>query len=277
MNLLHRAVGFVRRMIGGFLAGMMMASVAPADTSIWEDQRLLAQNDSPASAPADVDFDAFGDEFNVASEDDSGNAQAICVADPLEPWNRAMFVFNDKSYFWVLKPVARGYKAVVPTVCREGVRNFFNNLLTPVRLANCILQGKGMAALGECGRFICNSTLGVLGFGNPARKYPDLNPDEEDLGQTLGRYGIGHGIYIVWPLLGPSSLRDTVGLGGDYFLTPTSYVEPTLARVGVNVGDKINQTSLRLGDYEAFKAAAFEPYAAARDAYLQYRKIKVEK
>ena len=188
-----------------------------------------------------------------------------------------MFVFNDKCYFWVLKPVAKGYKAIMPEFFRRGIKNFFYNLGMPVRLVNCVLQGKGKGAAGEGGRFLYNTTVGVLGFGNPAAKYPFLNPDAEDFGQTLGKYGIGHGIYIVWPFLGPSSIRDTVGLGGDYFLTPATYVEPVPAAVGIRAGERINQVSFQLGDYETFKAAALEPYTSARDAYLQYRKGKVEK
>jgi phospholipid-binding lipoprotein MlaA len=217
------------------------------------------------------------DDFDLLDENQDLKPAVIQVADPLAPWNRAMFKFNDKMYFWVLKPVAKGYNVVVPTFFRKCIRNFFKNLGTPVRFANCVLQAKGRAALMELNKFVYNSTIGVLGFGNPAAKFPVLNPDEEDLGQTLGRYGIGQGIYLVWPLLGPSTLRDSLGLVGDYFLEPTSYIRPFEASLGVDTVEKVNGTSLKLGQYEAFKASAIEPYSAARDAYLQYRKGKVEK
>jgi phospholipid-binding lipoprotein MlaA len=122
-----------------------------------------------------------------------------------------------------------------------------------------------------------NSTVGVLGFGNPAAQHPDLNPDSEDLGQTFGRYGIGNGFYIVWPVLGPSTLRDSVGKVGDWFLDPVNYVEPSLDRYLIKAGDKINATSLRIGEYEALKEAAIDPYTAFRDFYIQYRQEKVVK
>lgn len=234
-----------------------------------EAQVLVASN-SDTQTRDDADFDMMADEAITVPE-------TAHVADPLEPWNRAMFVFNDKCYFWVLKPVAQGYSLVMPKFFRECIRNFFTNIEMPVRLVNCVLQAKGKAAAGELGRFLCNTTVGVLGFGNPARKYPALSPDEEDFGQTLGRYGIGQGIYIVWPLLGPSTLRDTLGYGGDHFLKPTTYIEPWSTALAVNGGDRINRVSLVIGDYETFKAGAFEPYAAARDAYIQYRKGKVAK
>ncbi|MDX9788680.1 MAG: VacJ family lipoprotein [Desulfobacterales bacterium] len=259
-------------------SGLTIAAECLAEGKPVETAFLLSQTDRqvPVDSNAEIEADD-DDEEDFPDEENGGLPVSVRVADPLEPWNRAMFVFNDKAYFWVLKPVAQGYKAVMPTFFRECIGNFFNNLKTPVRLANCILQAKAEASVCELGRFLCNTTVGVLGFGNPARKYPKLNPDEEDFGQTLGRYGIGHGIYLVWPLLGPSSLRDTVGFGGDRFLKPLTYLEPWEVALAANVVDKINRTSLVIGDYEAFKDSAFEPYSAARDAYLQYRKGKVEK
>ncbi len=212
----------------------------------------------------------FMDDFEEEYQEEAGR-----VADPIAPWNRAMFHFNDKFYFWILKPFAKGYKAVVPRLARVGVRNFFNNITTPVRLANCLLQGKGEAAGAEISRFLVNSTVGVLGFGNPAKKDPWLNLREEDLGQTLATYRIGNGFYIVWPLLGPSTLRDSVGMIGDGFLNPVNYVEPAEAAVGITAYETMNETSFRIGDYESFKKAAIEPYEALRDAYIQNRKKKV--
>jgi phospholipid-binding lipoprotein MlaA len=212
-------------------------------------------------------LDEFDDEFEE---------EKVEVSDPLEPWNRAMFHFNDKLYFWILKPIARGYKAVIPKPARVCVKNFFHNLTTPIRLVNSLLQGKVGAAGAEFGRFVFNSTVGILGFGNPARHYPILNPVDEDLGQTLGNYGLGNGPYIVWPILGPSTLRDSIGLAGDWFLNPVSYVEPTEASLGIKGYEIVNETSLRIGEYESIKKASLEPYVAIRDGYIQYRTKKVE-
>ncbi|MBW1822847.1 MAG: VacJ family lipoprotein [Deltaproteobacteria bacterium] len=203
--------------------------------------------------------------------------------DEFESWNRAMFHFNDKLYFWFLKPVAKGYRAVIPGVVRTGVRNFFSNIFTPIRLTSCILQGKAKAGGTELIRFVVNSTIGIAGVADPAKKYLKLDISDEDLGQTLGAYGIGNGFYLVWPLLGPSTLRDSVGMVGDRFLNPITYVKPVEASVAIWSYDKINETSLKInetslhiGDYESIKEAAVEPYEAFRDAYIQYRNNKVK-
>ena len=216
-------------------------------------------------------------EDNLDDWDKEASEDFYTVADPFEGFNRAMFFFNDKLYFWVLKPVARGYRAVFPQMVRTGVKNFFHNLAAPIRLVNSILQGKGQAAEGELARFLYNSTVGVLGFGDPAKNHPGLNPDAEDLGQTLATYGIGDGFYIVWPVLGPSTLRDAVGLAGDSFLNPISYVEPTEASLALKGYNTVNTLSFRIGDYEALKKAALDPYEASRNAYIQLRQSRIKR
>lgn len=198
------------------------------------------------------------------------------IADPLEPWNRLMFEVNDKLYFYLLKPVARGYKAVVPEPARLGVRNFFTNLEAPLRFTACLLQGKGHQAGLELSAFVINSTFGLLGLFTPADRESTLaNLPEEDLGQSFAVWGVGHGPYLVWPLLGPSSLRDSVGLAGGYFLDPFTYVDPWEAGLIAAGVDTVNATSLRLGEYEAFKKDAVTPYEAMRDIYVQYRERQV--
>ncbi len=198
------------------------------------------------------------------------------IADPLRPWNRLMFEINDKLYFYLLKPVAEFYKAVVPEPPRIGIRNFFNNLGAPVRFVACLLQGKSERAGAELGAFMVNTTVGILGFGNPAAKDPRLKVPEEDLGQSFGAWGIGHGVYLVWPLLGPSSLRDTVGRVGEHFLSPFAYVEEAEVGLGASAFKTVNSTSLHLGEYEALKKDAISFYDATRDAYVQYRLRKLE-
>jgi phospholipid-binding lipoprotein MlaA len=239
---------------------------------------------SPGSAD-ELPFDPFDD----GSEDpfEQADDEVQTVADPIAGFNRAMFTFNDKLYFWVLKPAAIGFRTVVPTPVRVGLKNFFYNLLMPVRLVNCLLQGKPKAAGGELGRFAINSTVGILGFFDPAGEYPELNPPSEDLGQTLGYYSVGNGIYIVWPFFGPSTLRDTVGLVGDWAMNPVSFMQlvnldagaltsstTNLAVYGVRT---VNDTSFRIGDYETLKNAALDPYEAIRNAYIQNRSSKIAK
>jgi phospholipid-binding lipoprotein MlaA len=235
-----------------------------------------AQSDTSVQTDSTEDDELFEDLLEDemdANGGDAGDTQA--VSDPLIGWNKAMYHFNDKLYFGLLKPLASGYKKVLPSPVRVGVKNFFHNIKAPIRFVSCILQGKPQAAGGEVGRFIVNSTAGVLGLGNPARKIPELNPNEEDLGQTFGHWGIDNGFYIVWPFLGPSTFRDSVGMAGDYFLDPVSYVNPFLARLGITSFDYVNQASFRIGDYEALTAAALDPYSALRNAYIQYRLQKV--
>ncbi|GAB6144175.1 MlaA family lipoprotein [Desulfocicer niacini] len=197
------------------------------------------------------------------------------VPDPLYWFNYGMYQFNDKLYFWGLKPLAKGYRAVTPLVFRQGINNFFNNILFPVRLVNNVLQGKFTSAGQEISIFMIN-TMGSLGFSRIAQDQHGFKDSKEDLGQTLGTYGLGQGFYLVLPLLGPSSLRDLTGRVGDYFLSPTWYLEPTEASLGVTALDTVNDTSLRIGDYEALKDAAFDPYIALKDAYLQLRQNRVE-
>jgi len=202
--------------------------------------------------------------------------EAVQIADPLYPWNKAMYHFNDKLYFWVMKPVATGYSSVFPEDIRNAVSNFFYNLTTPIRFVSDVLQLKMKNAGNELVRLVYNSTAGVLGLVDAAKIDFDISRHPEDLGQTFGTYGIGHGFYIIWPFIGPSSLRDTVGLIGDGFLTPVYYVSPWEAALGIAAYDKMNDTSLHIGDYEDLKESAIDPYVAIRDAYAQHRKKEVE-
>ncbi len=199
------------------------------------------------------------------------------IADPLEPVNRVMFHFNDKLYFWLLKPVARGYAAIVPEDVRISVRNFFNNVSTPVRLVNNLLQLKIKGAGTELLRLGVNSTMGMLGLYDVAKNEMDISINDEDFGQTLGVWGLGPGFFINWPFIGPSSLRDTAGSAGDYFLEPLNYLNPAINRTAVKAGDSINRTSLSLSDYEGIKKDAIDPYNAVKDIYYQYRKSKIDR
>lgn len=199
------------------------------------------------------------------------------IYDPLEPMNRAFFQFNDKLYFWVLKPVATGYNVVVPQVARVCIRNFFSNLVMPIRAISCLLQGKFEALGIVLVRFVVNTSAGFLGFQDVAKQALNFPIQDEDLGQVFAFYGIGPGFYIDLPFLGPYSLRDAVGWGGGLFLNPLNYAVEFWPNVGVRTYDIVNKTSLRIGDYEAMKEAALDPYIAMRDAYYQYRLHLIEK
>lgn len=200
------------------------------------------------------------------------------IPDPFEPVNRVFFHFNDKLYFWVLKPVATGYKKVTPQQFRICVRNVFSNLFMPVRAVNCLLQGKFKGFGNELLRFVVNSTVGMLGLMDPARTALKLEQQDEDFGQTLGWYGLGPGFFINWPILGPSSVRGTAGFVGDVCLDPVSWVYLDVGEwAAIRGGERVNAAALTLGEYESIKKAALDPYVALRDGYYQYRKNKIKR
>lgn len=235
---------------------------------------LLAQADTSETASAgDTDLP---DEMMDDMEDMDEPHESI--ADPLEPINRVFYHFNDKLYYWLLKPAAKGYSAVVPEPARRGVKNFFNNISFPVRFVNCIFQGKFEGAGYEVGRFVINSTLGVAGFMDRAAKQFEMPEYDEDLGQTFGSYGIGHGFFLNLPFLGPSSLTDAVGTAGDAFLEPMNYLDlKTKYDLSIKAFEMVNKTSLRIGEYEDLQKSALDPYVAYRDAYYQYRQSQIKK
>ncbi len=250
------------------LAGGVLDKTAAGETSA---------NEEDTSSLLDNEFDELEDEW---SEDES--FAEVLVSDPLEPMNRLFFNFNDKLYFWVMKPLARVFSVVVPKPARKGIANVFYNLETPIRLVNCLLQGKIIGSGTELSRFAINSTVGVAGLWDPARDWFDLKPRDEDLGQTLGKYGIGEGVYLCLPVFGPSNIRDSVGIAGDYFLDPVTWASLSGDRrtrdaaFAAGATRRVNNVSLRIGDYEDFKKATFDPYSAMRDAYSLRRRSKVK-
>jgi phospholipid-binding lipoprotein MlaA len=210
-----------------------------------------------------------GDSTGVFAE------ETAIAADPLKSFNRAMFQFNDKLYFYVLKPVAKGYKAVLPEPVRVSVRNALSNARMPVRVVNCVLQGKFCHTANELARFAVNTTFGIAGLFDPAKSFLKIEKHDEDFGQTLGFYGMKEVIPITWPFLGPSNVRDTIGLAGDTFTDPVLYVEPIVTSC-TGILNVVNETSLTLGDYEKFKESAIDPYISLREAYFQYRRKQIE-
>jgi phospholipid-binding lipoprotein MlaA len=224
------------------------------------------------SDDGEEDLDYMDEDQDYLEED-----EIVMISDPLEPVNRAFFHFNDRLYFWLVKPVAKGYSAVVPEDARISVRNFFDNISTPVRLINNLLQGKVDPAGKELIRFGVNTTFGILGLFDAAKSEFAIPMHDADFGQTIGVWGAGPGIFLTWPVLGPSTVRDSVGFIGDWFLEPVNYVTPTIDRIAIKAGDRINRTSLSLGNYEEIKKDALDPYDAVKDIYFQYRKSKIER
>jgi len=243
------------------------AGCSKSSRSNASNSKTLTAVPKEVNSPDDAAFDEF--EKEVSKKD-------ISISDPLEPLNRTLFGFNDVLYFWVVKPVTKTYSNVVPKPGRIGIGNFFRNITTPIRLANCLLQGKTKAASREVDRFAINTTVGILGVGDPAADKWKIKPADEDLGQTLAVYGLGNGYYLVLPFFGPSTLRDTGGMAGDMFLNPIFYVEPRELAIGISAWHFTNQGSFRIGDYESIKEASMDPYVAIRGIYVQNRDKKIK-
>lgn len=231
---------------------------------------------SAGSVAGAEEFDSFEefDEFNESGRAENGEPAA--VFDPLSGYNRFMTQVNDRLYFWALKPVAEGYRFVVAEPVRVCIGNFFDNLGFPIRFVNNLLQMKAKPAGIEAARFGVNTTVGVLGFFDPAASWLELHPRPEDFGQTLGYYGAGGGFHIVLPFFGPSNLRDTLGRVPDYFLEPTNYIDHWETRLALDGIDIINKTSLRIGQYEALKKDAIDLYIFFRNAYEMKRNREIE-
>lgn len=208
-------------------------------------------------------------------EDPFAEPEAEKIADPLEPLNRGMFWVNDKLYVYLLKPVAKGLR-VIPEPARVSVSNFFSNLGTPARAANNLLQLKLTNTASELARFLTNSTFGLAGLFDPAAKW-GLEKKDEDLGQTLGHYGIGQGFYLVLPVLGSTSLRDGVGRIGDHFVDPLPSALKSEELAGLRALDAENAISLDKDTYEGIRENELDPYLFVRDAYTQMRAGKVRK
>jgi phospholipid-binding lipoprotein MlaA len=203
-------------------------------------------------------------------EDSEGASYA---PDPLEPFNRAVFAVNDKVYLWVLDPAATGYSKVLPADIRGCIGNFFYNLGEPVRAVNSLLQGRFRDSGLALSRFVLNSVFGVFGLADPASNEFSIAPVRASFGETLSVWGIGDGFYVVVPLLGPSTARDFTGTVVDSIARTTYYPwqEDDISPLTLTATDRVNHTSLHLGEYQELKSLSFDPYVAFRNGYFQMR------
>ena len=193
--------------------------------------------------------------------------------DPFEGINRVFYSFNNGIDTYFLKPLAQGYRFVTPDMLEVGVSNFFSNLLEIRNVVNSSLQIKGDKALHHTGRFIINSTFGLFGLLDLAQQMGLEKTDGEDFGQTLGRWGVGSGPYIVLPFLGPSTFRDTASIPIDTYTDPVAYVGHFESRLSLSTGRLID-TRANLLDTE--KLLSGDRYIFIRDAYLQRRHFLVK-
>jgi len=218
--------------------------------------------------------DLWEDEDALSEED----AEELTIADPLYYFNKGIWHFNDFVYLRLGEPAARGYNYVIPETVRGGIRNFFSNLYTPVRLVSCLLQAKWEQAGTETGRLLINSTFGILGFADMAKEeeWTGWEVAEEDMGQVFGAWGIGHGFYLVLPLVGPSSARDGVGRLANSYLDPIDWLDIKFWEyVAIWSYREFNNYSFYEGEYTKFREMSLDPYTAMRNAYIQFRARQV--
>ena len=223
------------------------------------------------------DFNDFEDEFIE---------EKVEVYDPLEGYNRTMTSFNDYVYINLLTPTSKTYADTLPEPLRISISNFFDNIMFPIRFTNNLLQLKFQNSAEEFLRFTINSTVGILGLFDPAKHSFGLQEHNEDFGQTLGFYGVGEGFHVVLPFLGPSNLRDMVGLASDSYLSALSntgssdikykIIDNTTQTIVVKAYSTINATSLRVGQYENLRKDALDLYPFLRDMYNQKRAREIQ-
>lgn len=211
--------------------------------------------------------------------DDYDDTPAASVPDPLESWNRFWFRFNDIFFMHVAEPVYRGWKYVTPQFFRTGLSNLYHNVLFPQRFINCFLQGRPLAAGVEFSRFMMNimGSAGLVDLASSQKTIVPVDPSGEDFGQTLARWGVGPGCYLVWPFWGPSTVRDTVGLLGDSAANPVTYIDPWYLSWGVKAGFNFNDLNDILPAYENLKSIAVDPYIAMREAYMSLRRAQIDR
>lgn len=228
-------------------------------------------------APAKGHGDKRDGKSVQATDEELDEYSTASIADPLEPLNRATFLLNEGIYTVLLRPISKGYEKVVPKPVRRGISNAFENVKFPVRFVNDTLQGNFKRAGQETGKFLVNSVAGVGGIGRPSDHVACLaDVPAADTGQTFAKWGIGHGIYIVLPVLGPSSVRDTVGYAGDYVLNPVNWISILYGgytwTIAIPSTNGLRQMPDQFGQYDAATKNSLDRYLAARSAYVQYRR-----
>lgn len=201
----------------------------------------------------------------------NGCASTGNPADPLESFNRGVYNFNETVDGVLLKPAAEIYEGLTPSLVRTGVSNAFANINDVTVALNNLLQGKFSEGISDLGRVVINTTAGLLGIFDVATPV-GLEKHNEDFGQTLGYWGVGDGPYLVLPIFGPSNPRDTVGLVGDYFTNPVSYIDSDEVRYSLTGLRVVSKRAELLGASNVLETAALDKYEFVRDAYLQRRR-----
>jgi len=232
----------------------------------------IKQVDDQSSIDDEEDTETFNEEYT--------EEPSIAMSDPLSGYNRMMTSFNDTLFIYFFNPVSEGYAYIFPEAIRISLSHFIHNIQFPIRFTNNLLQGKFQNTSDELERFIVNTTVGIGGLFDPATAYLKIPSHNEDFGQTLGYYGVGAGYHIVLPFLGPSNIRDIIGLTLDGYTSPLIYTsglkkykipQDYLQSAGIYTLDVLNKNTLNLGAYESLKKDAIDLYPFLRDIYEQKR------
>ena len=222
-------------------------------------------------------FASESDQVNTQPDDFETSKVEDEIYDPFEPVNRAIFSFNNVADRVVLEPVAKGYKKL-PSPIQSGISNFLSNLRAPLVVVNQLLQGQGENAIQSSGRFIINSTVGLLGIIDVAEKI-GIEEKEEDFGQTLATWGVGDGFYIVLPLFGPSNIRDTSGMLITMVTDPINAYAVSEGEAWLvpmrTAANAVDQRSKIIDEVNALRDNSVDYYAAVRSSYYQNRKAAI--
>lgn len=246
-------------------------ATASADQVVQEHAQEQSQADN--ANDANDDFDAiYGSSGNASA---NGNGDVFAAQDPWERMNRKIHTFNNGVDRVIARPIARTYVAVIPKPLREGVSNFFDNLITPLASANLLLQGRPGESVETLGRFLVNSTIGLAGLFDPATKQLKMHRHSADLGRTLARFGWKQSRYLELPFLGPRTLRDTLGLVGDTAFSPLTYVHDKQTKTAL-WGLKMVDMRASVLPLESLRESAPDDYTMVRDAWLARRHYLIE-
>jgi phospholipid-binding lipoprotein MlaA len=217
---------------------------------------------------------------SAGETDDWDDVADVQAHDPIEPVNRGVFWFNHQLYTFIAKPFSTAYEAVFPELVRRSIRNAYENVRFPVRFVNHTLQGRLDRTAKETGRFLVNTTAGVGGVMKPADKIPALaDISKVDTGQTFGKWGVPHGPYLVFPVLGPTSSRDLVGTAGDTVLNPVAWLGLLFGgaawTTAVSAPSGAHGVPDQMDRYDMATKDALDPYISARTGYMQNREAAV--
>jgi phospholipid-binding lipoprotein MlaA len=204
------------------------------------------------------------------------------IADPLEGYNRSMFEFNSFMIGNIFRPIGRIYSYVIPEYGRKGISKMYNNIEVPGRFINCLLQARFKRSGIELCRFFVNTTAGAAGFYDVAYTWLDMSPQSNSFGQTFAYWGIGPGFYFVIPIQGGSTIRDTIGLAGDWVADPITWILPwnvigiNWISLGIKTGLSFNEMTLVMDDYVRMYNASADPYNTLKSVAITITRLKQE-